>query len=362
MPITLQLGTFIQKRHQKIYATRYTSTEKQKIIEDLARLSGSGSITERDGQLLEALRELNVLSLDQISRLFWTNLKSAKETAWNRLRKLLNYHLTGYVYVPTESLETLGLDTGFIYTLGLGGWLWLREEATAAMISRHLEPEIVMHDLCVAELYVRFLEAAAMRGPNWRVVWTGNHTAAHFFKGIMLLARREGETANGSAAPRKDGDTLRPVKAVEANDTPDSLVILQLRHETGLSALPMFIELDRGTESELSWHQKFDCYGRFAADEAEWRKHPQLANLGSFPILAIVTTDGEERLQELRKMTKKHRGDGVGYYLATWQDLIRGNNQDILAAPAWLKITPDGNTAGMEPPNRLPMLAPREQS
>ena len=68
------------KQPLQLYTTRYGPIDKQAIRAQLAQLAGSGGVTARDERILEYLRELHVLSADQLRRLFWTtgSLKTAE--------------------------------------------------------------------------------------------------------------------------------------------------------------------------------------------------------------------------------------------------------------------------------------------
>lgn len=73
-------------------------------IDDLAR---NGRVTGRDERLLEVLREVSVLNLDQVRRLLWTEAK--EKTAYRWLPFLLNQHLLISVRTPRSGMKTWGL-------------------------------------------------------------------------------------------------------------------------------------------------------------------------------------------------------------------------------------------------------------
>ena len=68
----------------KIYVTHPDAKiDREALKERLARLAQKGGITERDERLLEYLRELNVLSLNQVHRLMFPEAK--ERTAYQRM-------------------------------------------------------------------------------------------------------------------------------------------------------------------------------------------------------------------------------------------------------------------------------------
>jgi len=335
MPVTTQL-TDLQTKQQpaQIYATRYGSINKQKLREDLAARAKSGSITVRDERLLEYLRELHVLSLDQIYRLLWRNAKLS--TAYNRLSKLMQYQLVSSARLPDREMAEWGLAGRNAYALGVGGWLWLREEINSKIIARNLRREQVLHDLLVAEICVRFIEAASARGPEWKVIWAGEEAASCYYED------------KGKNNKSKEGQVIV---------APDGLAVVQQQQGEAMASLPMFIELDKGREAHgrpsSDWGRKVGGYNRFYS--SEWRMHPQLSDLPEFPVVAVVT-HGARRLLNLAQAIIKYRKEPVAYYLALWSELVSGD--DILSAPAWLMITPEGKVIGHESEHRHPLLPP----
>jgi hypothetical protein len=329
MPITSQLLLQKDEKVQKIYATRPAGVNRQQVKETLADLARRGRITNRDERLFECLRELNVLSLNQIWRLFWPQAKEI--TAYNRLYFLMKQQLLSGARVPTAEMREWGLPVRKVYALGLGGWLWLKEEVSRTISTRHLRREQVLHDLLVAELYVRLAEAVQQRGSAWSITWAGELAAGFYGQ----------------------GDT--PIIA------PDGLAIIRQQRGQKLAALPAFIEFDKGREAHgrpsSDWGRKVHGYNRFQA--GNWKMHPQLHDSPSFPWVAVIT-HGPQRLLNLAQAIKKHRQAPIIYYLALWQDLR--DSADILTAPAWLIVTPEGQVAGRERDQRYPLLPQTDES
>jgi len=325
MPITSQLLLQPDEKVTKIYATRPAGIDRQKVRETLADLARRGRVTNRDERLLECLRELNVLSLDQIHRIFWPQAKEV--TAYNRLYFLMKHHLLSGARIPAAEMREWGLPVRKVYALGLGGWLWLKEEVSRTLSTRHLRREQVLHDLLVAEVYVRLVEAVQGRGAAWTITWVGEQAAGFY----------------------GEGDTPRIA--------PDGLAIVRQQRGEKLAVLPLFLEFDKGREAHgrpsSDWGRKVHGYNRFYT--GNWKMHPQLSNAPTFPWVVIIT-HGAQRLLNLAQAILKHRREPVVYYLALWQDLIAA--EDLMAVPAWLTITGEGKVIGKDRDKRQPLLPP----
>src|SRR5512136_1086590 len=252
----------------RIYTTHGEAVDRSTLKMLLEELAQKGRLTSRDEQLLELLRELNVLSLDQVRRLFWPEGKG--KTAYRRLGFLLKQHLLAGARVPRSGMVEWGLPVSKVYALGPGGRLWLKEEVTNGHISRYLKRDQVLHDLLVAELCVRLTEAAVRRGSAWSLTWAGEQAASYY--------------------PRPDEAPLV---------VPDGLSILRQQRGGKTATLPFFVELDASREGHgrlsSDWGRKVVGYDRFAE---QWKSHPELGGLPNFPLVAVVT-HGEQRLLNL---------------------------------------------------------------
>jgi len=307
-------------------ATHLALIDRQKIKASLAELIEQGRITNRDEQLLEYLAELNVLSLDQIRRLLWPQAREA--TAYNRLYFLARHYLLSRARIPAGEMKEWGLPVRTVYSLGPGGWLWLRQEVNQSLASRHLRREQVLHDLLNAEIYVRLVEAARARGAAWSVTWAG-------------------EAAASCYVSNRDKSPLL---------VPDGLGVIRQQRGDQVAVLPFFIELDRSREAHgrpsSDWGRKVHGYDRFAG--SDWKLQPQLGSLPEFPLVTVIT-HGAQRLLNLAQAIVKHRQEAVTYCLALWPDLV-ANDLDILAAPAWLTITAGGQVFGREREQRESLI------
>lgn len=316
---------------QRIYVTHGETTEadRQKIKARIAQLSERGGITERDERLLEYLRDLSVLSLNQIHRLLFPNAK--EKTAYQRMYTLSTYKLIGSARIPRAGMTHWGLPLGKVYTLGVGGRLWLKDEVNNEGTGRYLKRDQVLHDLLVAEVCVRLIEAVWNRGELWSLAWVNERAASYY--------------------PNPQDSV--PVVA------PDGMAVVRQKRGHGKAAsLPFFIELDASREAHgrpsSDWGRKVIGYDRYrGADEDGWKSIPALGSLPTFPIVAVIT-HGEQRLLNLAQAINEHRKQKVVYYLALWEDLLHG--EDILSAPAWLVVSPDGEIVGVEPGQRQALL------
>lgn len=311
---------------KRIYTTQSDglNLDRQRLKTLLEELSSRGRITERDERLFEYLREVNVLSLNQVQRLLWSGAKPV--TAYQRLRFLLKQYLLSAARVPRAGMAAWDLPVSKVYALGLAGRLWLRDEVNNGYVTRHLKRDQVLHDLLVAELCVRLTEIIRKRGEAWSLAWAGERAASFY--------PREGEAA-----------------AIE----PDGLGIVRQQRGSKVAVLPFFIELDASREAHgrpsSDWGRKVIGYDRFCA--GEWKQHPELMGLATFPLVAVVT-HGDQRLQNLAEAVVEHRRQPVIYYLALWEDLLAG--EDLLASPAWLIVTPDNKLVGQKREQRQPLL------
>jgi hypothetical protein len=313
----------------RIFASRPDGVDHKELQQLLKELARTGSVTTRDERLLEYLRELHVLSLEQIQRLLWPATQN-RMVVYNRLSKLKQSHLLARARVPRAGMRDWGLPVCNVYALAAGGRMWLQDKVGSRQLNRHLIRDQVLHDLLVAEVAVRLIEATARRGQDWSFAWAGEREAAFYGK--------------------DGGDT--PVIA------PDGLGIVR-RHGKTVKSLPFFLEVDASREAHgrlsSQWGRKVVGYNRYYGDGESWKQHPALGDLPAFPFVAVVT-HGDRRLLNLAQAIAKHRKQPVVYYLALWDGLMA--NEDILDAPAWLVITADGKVIGQEREKRQPLLPP----
>jgi DNA-binding PadR family transcriptional regulator len=326
-------SVFIQTQEptapHRIYATVSSPrADRQALLDQLSELAARGRITERDEALLVCLSRLNVLSLDQVHRLWWP--KARQGTAYQRLYILHKHRLLASARMPRAGMQQWGLPVCKVYALGDGGRLWLRLEVDGRR-ARHLRRDQVLHDLLVAEVMLRLTEAARRRGSAWSAVWAGEQQASFY---------------------ERQGDA--PLAA------PDGLAVVQARLGAKRAIMPLFVELDASREAHgrpsSDWGRKVAGYDRFYA--SEWSTHPALGSLPSFPAVAVIT-HGEARLLNLAHAIQEHRRAPVVYYLALWEDLVQGQatvEADILTRPAWLVVPPQGELIGEERAGRQALL------
>ncbi len=331
MPVTTT--TNLEEPQSRLFVTRYGDIDPKQLRAELAERAATGQITTRDEQVMEYLRELHVLSLDHIHRLWWTG--STSRTAYNRLAVLKRYRLISYARIPVNQMRLWNLAAGRVYALNLGGWMWLREDVNPDLVARSLKREQILHDLLASELCVRIIEATRLRGEAWQTTWVGEEAASYY--------ERSG----------RDNQDKKTPPAI----APDGLAIVRRQQGKTVAALPFFLEIDTGREAHgrpsSDWGRKVRRYDLFISDK--WREHPQLADLPEFPAVAVVT-HGAQRLLNLAHAIQQHRKEPVSYYLALWEDLITA--PDILSAPAWMMLPADGKVLGQERDKRRALLPP----
>jgi len=320
------------KKPEQIYVTRHGPVDRRALRAALAERARRGQITTRDEQIMEYLRELHVMSLDQVWRLFWAH-RERRRPVYRRLYRLVQYQLLARARTPVRrEMRAWGLEPDLIFSLGLGGWLWLKEEVNSRLVERSLNREQILHDLLTAEICTRLTEAARRRGVGWQVTWAGDEAARYF-----------------EPTARSDGKAGPPLLA------PDGLAILRRTDEDGISTLSLFVEMDRGREAHgkpsSDWGRKVRRYDQFRA--GQWQLHPQLSDVPLFPPVLVIT-HGAQRMLNLAQAIVDHRKEPVSYYLTTWQDLMAA--PDLLAARVWLMLTKDGAVLGEEAADRRALL------
>jgi len=287
-----------------------------------------GALTERDEQLMEYLRELNVLSLNQIHRLLWSSTVTQK-AVYNRVHSLMKYQIFAGARTPRAEMRALGLGAAKVYALGPMGRLWLKQEVDDAFVARFLKRSQVLHDLMVAEIFVRMTERTRELGKRWSFEWAGEYATTLY----------------------ETGGTNMPVPVV----SPDGLGILRQHIEGETASLPFFVEMDAGREAHgrysSDWGRKIIGYDRWFA--MNWRTHPTLNDLPTFPVVLVIT-HGKQRLLNLAQAIQQKRKKPVIYYLCLWKELIAAD--DIFSAPLWLIIDKAGKLNGTDPDKRNALI------
>lgn len=301
--------------------------ELRALMFDLAQ---RGAITERDERLMEYLREVNVLSLNQIHRLLWSASVKPK-TVYNRVHRMVQAYLFAGARTPRAEMRARGLTPAKVYTLGPLGRLWLTREVDDAFVARFLKRAQVLHDLMVAEVFVRMTEHTFALGPHWSFSWAGETASTLYETGVTNV----------------------PVPVV----APDGLGVLRQHVDGEVASLPFFIEMDAGREAygrpSSDWGRKILGYDRWFA--LNWRTHPALNDLPAFPVVLVIT-HGSQRLLNLAEAISRKRKKPVIYYLCLWHDLIA--HADIFSTPVWLIVDQDGAIIGSDPKDRRALIVP----
>ncbi len=276
----------------------------------LNALAHSPAIQPRDEEILLALRDLKIVSRNQLHRLFWPHAQS-EETARKRLSTLVNHFLLLHKFTPAElnlNLPDHDLPSSILYTLSPAGRKWLKELVGC---SPGYQPKCnqIIHDLWTAELRVRLTENVRRLGPDWSFFWRGETDAAYY---------------------RSRNDD-RPVHI------PDGLAIIERRRSGQEINAGFFIEMDnsRETHRQLSSRigRKIVSYDRFL--KSNWRFHSALDNLERFPIVLFITR-GQGRMKNLALSIKRHRRRDVVYALTFRKNLLTADN--LFTAPIWLAL------------------------
>lgn len=313
------------KNVRRIIASHPDKVDVKLIEAKLAELTEAGRITERDESLMEHLREFNVLSLNQVHRLLWPD--TIERVAYNRLYALSKYYLVGGARVPSAEMVSWKLPIRKVYTLGAGGWGWLLGQVSKSSSLSHLRRDQVIHDLLVAEIYVRLVEAIRARGEEWKVAWAGEKAASCYNANNNLIL------------------------------SPDGLAIVKQQRDNRTAMLPFFIELDKSREAHgrpsSDWGHKVGGYDYFFSNN--WKSHPQLVDCPSFPWVLVIT-HGQQRLLNLAQSILQYRKTPVVYFMGLWDELIA--SPDFMTTPVWLVITQDGDILGRTPEERQSLLPP----
>ena len=293
-------------------------------VEDLLR---QGRVTERDELVMQTLQELSVLSVDHCWRLFWRD--KAKKTTLNRLSIMAHqYHLLSSPRAPFKQMERWGLSTGKVYSLSTLGQYWLEHQFDRSVPSPYRRQDQTLHDLLVAEVYIRTVETALKRGKTWSAAWVGEQGASFY--------------------PAERNNT--PMVA------PDGLGMLSVRQGDTDAILAFFIELDASREAHgalsSDWGRKVIGYDRYYNND-NWRVNAALQDLPEFPAVMVVT-HGAERMQNLAHAIAEKRKRPVVYYLTLWRDLLLAD--DLYAAPIWMAISGSGQIIGLPVEERLAIL------
>jgi hypothetical protein len=225
-------------------------------------------------------------------------------------------------------MKARGLPVRKVYALGPAGKLWLKEEVNNLSVPRYLKRDQVLHDLLVAEFFLRLTEAALRRGEAWSITWAGERSASYY--------ERPGVPGPPTIAP-------------------DGFGVVRQQRGNQVATLPFFLEMDvsRDAHGKLSsdWGRKIVGYDRFMA--GKWKEHPELGGLDSFPLVAVIT-HGRRRLLNLAGAIGKHRQQPVIYYLTLWEDVVA--NDDPLLATIWVVVSAEDGLIGEDPQDRQSLL------
>ncbi len=257
-------------------------------------------LQERDIALLETVRDLTVISLNQIQRLFWP--EAGREVARKRLSHLMNRGqgwLTNFT-VPKPEMQAAGLEPGKIYCLSKNGHSWFRNQDCPP--GNHPNPRQYLHDLLVTEIRVRLAEYARL-GQGWTTSWHPDWRIAFHLRG-----------------------------ADHPLFIPDGLGVLSHQNDTRFS---FFLELDFSREAHgrpsARFARKMRGYDTFL--KKPWPDQPGMAGLPWFPPVLVIT-HGARRLENLANSIIRFRRGPVAYALARREELLTPTSK-LLKTPVW---------------------------
>jgi hypothetical protein len=266
-------------------------------------------LQERDEAVLVACRDLTILSLDQLRRLYWPD--GGRETARKRLSVLMNHgqRWLANLTVSKPVMAAAGLEPGMVYHLSKTGQRWFRRQDRPP--GHGYRRQQIIHDLLISEIYVRLVELARQCDPLWVAEWHPGWSA-RFYR-------------------RRSDD--RPLLI------PDGLGILKYQDRVKFS---FFLELDYSREAHgrpsSRIGRKMRGYDDFLK---QWSDHELVSELPYFPPV-LITTHGARRRDNLAQAVLRHRKRNVAYGLALTQDLL-STELNFLDGPFWLLIPTDSD-------------------
>lgn len=318
----------------------------------VARLIEEGRLTRRDIALLNWLADVRSATAEQISRVFFSNVGTAK----NRLTQLYKLRLVERGYLPPNDAISLDYSPYVLaYYVGRGGRYWLMQ-----MEQRKFEtgwkvqlPQQVAHDLMSTELI------AALHEDFRRLNESGGEQARIRLESEVVFWKLD--TAGNPElrdAKRKDGTRVKEKVPLLRSD-----MRLQVKMGEGgddaPTVLSAFIEADRSTMNQTQFAEKVKAYNEAATQWRGQEKMREVKGEGAarpFPFVLVVTT-GSNRAKHLAQTISENAGEGVIWTVIDWEKL-RGlvGGGGALVAPVWWKAA-QGKSAAERV--LLPSLAAR---
>src|SRR5258708_3834862 len=262
-------------------------------------------LTERDKQIILAVYEYRVLTLDQLHKLIFRNITDTR-LVQRSLARLYHHKFLARVFLPV-----LAGSSPTMYVLDKKGAELLRsdfglEDLNWYPSSKTLKTTFLDHTTAINDFRISITSACDAPGYQLQEWVTENSVKAHI----------DHVTVRG-----KSGKT-REIPIV-----PDSYFIV----DTPRGRAHFFLELDRGTMTTKSFRSKIEGFLEYYASGA-YERHYQTQSL---TILTVTTT--QKRLNNLKRVTEA--AGGTDWFLFGVLDEL--TSDVVLTSPLWKPATQD---------------------
>ncbi len=246
------------------------------------------TLSERDGQILQAVYTYQYLTLAQITRLFFSaRSQRSKNHAGQYLKRLAEEHLL--VRFPLQS--THKGNRAYVYTLGYKGMKYLHTlgfDASPSSCQAKPAPSYqhMQHTLCLNDVLI----AAALLPKRVPSILLCDMQHEWILKQKPLHV----------PSPDTPGNGRKPTGWQLTSVIPDAWLDFRLCLNDITYQTAVWLELDRGTEEQKQFRRK--VRGLYQASYSEtYRQEFGAQNI----IIAFATTAGEKRQEQMRQWTKQ---------------------------------------------------------
>ena len=267
-------------------------------------------LTDRDQQIVLAIYEHRLLSAHQIEALFFPSSSPqshSRRTACQRRLQLLYHH--GFLACLPQPVVLGEGRVPFVYALDEAGAYLVATllgvdsgEVNWKPKHNQISTQFLDHTLAINDVRV-VLQQLVRRGHLELGQWVD--------EGALKSAERQ------EAVPYM----MQGARVVRKY--PDGYFTLVVNDRQAY----FFLEVDRGTESNVRWQEKIKAYHEFR-ESGESQRHYSTRN---FRVLTVTTSD--QRLQNLKKATEKAEGDH--YFWFTIQERIDIWQPGCFLEPIW---------------------------
>ncbi len=283
-------------------------------------------VTERDIDILGAIREYGLMVAPQIAKLFFSADRSGEVNSRckHHLRMLFHY---GYVARGEQPQKPSEGPKPLVYFLDKAGASLLSQKRGEQVQARHPSDlasyTTLQHRLATNDVRIAIVLAARKHG--WQIVrWLDERALrSPGLKDTVTLVGKEGGREQAAVVP--DG-------------------FFQL--ETGKKVFHFFLEIDMGTVTgeaarwgRRDWARKVRAYLEYhASGKYKERYHTEDMRL-------LTVTTGEKRSAHLREVTQK-AGGKARFWFTTFQ---LTEKEGVLTAPVWTVAGRDGHYSLVAP-------------